>query len=83
MKAKVVPVGEDEEIALPESLGDTDVEVVNGRNLAVVIDDTAPTQTYVRRFERDRNPKRADIQIPDSAVVAEWDGDGVTYLEEA
>jgi len=81
MKAKVVSVAEGEEIELPENLGDTDVEVINGRNLAVVVDETAPTQTYVRRFERGRGPKRANIEIPDNAVVAQWDGNGITYLE--
>ena len=81
MRARVVSVAEGEKIDLPEGLTNTDVEVINGRNLAVVIDDTAPTSTYVRRFKRARGPKRADIEIPDSAVVAQWDGNSVTYLE--
>jgi len=81
MRAKVVAVSEGETVELSKNLGATDVEVVNGRNLAVVVDETADTRTYVRRFKRSRSPKRADLELPDGAVVAQWDGNAVEYLE--
>lgn len=80
MKAKVVSVSEGESVSLPEDIRDTDVEVINGRNLAVVVDPTAPFQEYVRHSERSRGPKAADIEIPDNAVVAAWNGDTVEFL---
>ena len=81
MICKTVHVEEGDEISLPDSLGATDVEVINTNNLAVIVDESATTSVYVRKFQRDSGPTGSSVQIPDNAVVCNWDGNAVTYLE--
>jgi hypothetical protein len=81
MICRTVYCEEGDEIELQDNLGPTDLEVINTNNLAVIVDESATTSVYVRKFKRDSGPIDSDIEIPDNAVVAEWAGNGVTYLE--
>jgi hypothetical protein len=81
MICKTVHVEEGDEISLPDSLGPTDVNVINTNNLAVIVDESATKSVYVRKFQRDSGPTGSSVQIPDNAVVCEFTGNGVTYLE--
>ena len=81
MKCQTVYVEEGGEIQLPDNLGQKDVEVINGNTLSVIVDETATDITYVRKFKRSTGPTSSDIQVPDSAIVAEFTGTEVTYLE--
>lgn len=81
MRAKVVLAPEGDTVELPTELAATDVNRVNSKNLAVVVDDAVETTEYVRRQHRSRSPTRADMEIPDNAVVVSWDGDTIDFLE--
>jgi hypothetical protein len=81
MKADLVYAPHGETIQLPVNLSAVDVEVINSKNLAVVVDESAHTQEYRRHFERSKHPSENTIDLPDGAVVAKWDGDSVDYLE--
>ena len=81
MKCQTIYVEEGGEVQLPDTLGQTDVDVINGNTLSVIVDETATDITYVRKFKRSTGPTSADIQIPDDAVIAEFTGSEVTYLE--
>lgn len=80
MKADLVYAPHGDTIELPVNLSAVDVEVINNKNLAVVVDETAETTEYVRHFERSRHPSENTIELPDTAVVAKWNGDSVDYL---
>lgn len=80
MRADIVYVSHGDTIELPVNISAEDLEVVNSKNLAVVVDETAETQEYRRQFERSRHPSNNNIDLPDGAVVARWDGDAVDYL---
>ena len=80
MKADLVYVPHGDTIQLPVNISAEDLEVINNKNLAVVVDETADTQEYKRHFERSRHPSENTIELPDTAVVAKWDGDSVDYL---
>ena len=81
MKCQTIYVEEGGEVQLPDTLGQTDVEVINGNTLSVIVDENATDITYVRKFKRSTDPTSSDIQIPDDAVIAEFTGSEVTFLE--
>lgn len=82
MNMRVINCRVGETVELQTDLRPTDVEAINSGVIAVLHDSETEQTTYERQFKRSHAPKNANVNIPDTAVVADFDGSEIHYLVE-
>jgi len=82
MRAKAINLKVGETVELQEDLRPSEVEIITSGVVGVIHRTGAAQSEYERRFTRSERPRNADMELPDGAVVADFDGSEAHYFVE-